>query len=78
MFYQLGKRVNAAQDDATTLATSQNLVNQIRTINQSFNNLNYATNVLQIADFAINSNHDMVLRFKELSLLGINDSLGNS
>jgi len=32
-----GKRVNAAQDDAASLAISQNLVSQIKTINQSIN-----------------------------------------
>ena len=73
-----GKRVNAAQDDAASLAISQNLVSQIRTINQSINNLNSATNVLQIADCAINSIQNMVLRIKELSALGINDSLNDS
>lgn len=73
-----GKRVNAAQDDAASLAISQNLVNQIRTINQSINNLNSATNVLQTADSAINSIQNMVLRIKELSALGINDSLSDS
>ncbi len=59
-----GKRVNAAQDDAASLAISQNLVSQIRTINQSINNLNNATNVLQTADSAINSIQNMVLRIK--------------
>ena len=73
-----GKRVNAAQDDAASLAISQNLVSQIRTINQSINNLNNATNVLQTADSAINSIQNMVLRIKELSALGINDSLSDS
>ena len=73
-----GKRVNAAQDDAASLAISQNLVSQIRTINQSINNLNSATNILQTADSAINSIQNMVLRIKELSALGINDSLSDS
>ena len=50
-----GKRVNAAQDDAASLAISQNLVSQIKTINQSINNLNNVTNVLQVTDSAINS-----------------------
>ena len=73
-----GKRVNAAQDDAASLAISQNLVSQIKTINQSINNLNNVTNVLQVTDSAINSIQNIVLPIKELSAFGINDSLGDS
>jgi flagellin-like hook-associated protein FlgL len=73
-----GKRVNAAQDDAASLAISQNLVSQIKTINQSINNLNNVTNVLQVTDSAINSIQNIVLRIKELSAFGINDSLSDS
>ena len=43
-----GKRVNRAQDDAASLAISQNMVNQIQTMNQSVKNLNDATNLMQI------------------------------
>jgi flagellin-like hook-associated protein FlgL len=73
-----GKRVNAAQDDAASLAISQNLLSQIKTINQSINNLSNATNALQITDSAIHSIQDMVLRIKDLSAFGINDSLSDS
>ncbi len=72
-----GRRVNAAQDDAASLAISQNLVSQIKIINQSINNLSNATNALQITDSAIHSIQDMVLRIKELSALGVNDSLSD-
>ena len=70
-----GKRVNAAQDDAASLAISQNLISQIKTINQSISNLNSATNVMQIADSGLNSIQDMVLRIKDLAIMGTNESL---
>jgi flagellin-like hook-associated protein FlgL len=73
-----GKRVNAAQDDAASLAISQNLVSQIKTINQSISNLNSATNVMQIADSGLNSIQDMVLRIKDLAIMGTNESLSSS
>lgn len=73
-----GKRVNAAQEDAASLAISQSLVSQIKTINQSISNLNNATNVLQIADSGMDSIQDMVLRIKDLAIMGVNEGLSNS
>ncbi len=56
------KRVNRAQDDAASLAISQNMVGQILAINQSVRNLNDATNMMQIADTGLASLQDMFLR----------------
>jgi flagellin-like hook-associated protein FlgL len=73
-----GKRVNRAQDDAASLAISQNMVGQILAINQSVRNLNDATNMLQIADTGLASLQDMFLRISELAVRGRNDSLSGS
>jgi flagellin-like hook-associated protein FlgL len=73
-----GKRVNRAQDDAASLAISQNMVGQILAINQSVSNLNDATNMLQIADTGLASLQDMFLRISELAVQGRNDSLSST
>ena len=73
-----GKRVNSAQDDAASLAISQSMVSQILSINQSVNNLNNATNLMQIADTGLSSLQDMFLRISELAVQGRNDSLTGS
>jgi len=72
-----GKRVNSAQDDAASLAISQNMVGQILAINQSVRNLNDATNLMQIADTGLASLQDMFLRIGQLAVQGRNDSLSN-
>jgi len=73
-----GKRVNRAQDDAASLAISQNMVNQIQTMNQSVKNLNDATNLMQIADTGIASLQSMFLRIGQLAIQGRNDGLSNN
>jgi flagellin-like hook-associated protein FlgL len=73
-----GKRINSAQDDAASLAISQNMVGQILAINQSVRNLNDATNMMQIADTGIASLQDMFLRIGQLAVQGRNDSLSSN
>ena len=73
-----GKRINGAQDDAASLAISQNMVGQILAINQSVRNLNDATNMMQIADTGIASLQDMFLRIGQLAVQGRNDSLSSN
>ena len=73
-----GKRINRAQDDAASLAISQNMVNQIQTMNQSVKNLNDATNLMQITDTGIASLQSMFLRIGQLAIQGRNDGLSNN
>lgn len=73
-----GKRINSAQDDAATLAISQNMVGQILAINRSVMNLNNATNLLQVADTGLGSLQDLYLRINQLAVAGRNDSLNGS
>jgi flagellin-like hook-associated protein FlgL len=73
-----GQRVNGAQDDAASLAISQNMVSQLNAVNQSVSNLNQATNLLQTADIGLSSIQDILLRVKQLSVQGGNDGLSNT
>jgi len=73
-----GKRINSAQDDAATLAITQNMVGQILAINRSVMNLNNATNLLQVADTGLGSLQDLYLRINQLAIAGRNDSLNTS
>lgn len=70
-----GKRINSAQDDAASLAITQNMVSQILAINRSVMNLNNATNLLQVADTGLGSLQNIYLRMNELAVKGRNDAL---
>ncbi|WP_353428163.1 hypothetical protein NHB34_03075 [Polynucleobacter sp. MWH-UH19D] len=73
-----GQRVNGAQDDAASLAISQNMVSQLNAVNQSVVNLNQATSLLQTADTGLSSIGDILLRVKQLAVQGGNDGLSNT
>jgi len=73
-----GLRINSAKDDAAGLAISQNMQSQINGTNQSIQNLNNATNLLQTADSSLSTVQDMLLRMKQLSVQGYDGSLSNT
>ena len=73
-----GLRINSAKDDAAGLAISQNMQSQINGTNQSIQNLNNATNLLQTADSSLSTVQDMLLRMKQLAVQGYDGSLSNS
>ena len=50
-----GLRINSAKDDAAGLAISQNMQSQLNGTNQSIQNLNDATNLLQTADSSLST-----------------------
>ena len=70
-----GLRINSAKDDAAGLAIAQNMQSQINGTNQSIQNLNDATNLLQTADSSLSTIQDMLLRMKQLSTQGYDGSL---
>jgi flagellin len=72
-----GLRINSAKDDASGLAVSQNMQAQINGINQSVRNLNDATGLIQVADTAMATIQDMLLRMKQLATQGYNGSISN-
>jgi flagellin len=72
-----GLRINSAKDDASGLAVSQNMQAQINGINQSVRNLTDATGLVQVADTAMATIQDMLLRMKQLATQGYNGSISN-
>ena len=73
-----GLRINSAKDDAAGLAISQNMQSQINGTNQSIQNLNNATNLLQTADSSLSTIQDMLLSLKQLSVQGYDGSLSTA
>ena len=73
-----GLRINSAKDDAAGLAISQLMQSNINGVNQSIRNLSDATNVLQVADTALSSIQDMLLRMKQLSVQGYDGLLSTA
>jgi flagellin len=70
-----GLRINSAKDDAAGLAISQFMQGQINSIDQSRRNLNDATGLLQVADTAMGTIQDMLLRMKQLATQAYNGSM---
>jgi flagellin len=62
-----GMRINKASDDPAGLAISENLKSDVRVFNQGIRNLNDGISLLTIADSAMQSLSDIVIRLKELS-----------
>ena len=73
-----GLRINSAKDDAAGLAIAQNMQSQINGTNQSIQNLNDATNLLQTADSSLSTIQDMLLRLKQLATQGYDGSLNGT
>ena len=70
-----GYRINRASDDAAGLAISENLRAQIRSLNQARRNANDAISLIQTAEGALNEVSNILVRMRELSVQGSNDSL---
>ncbi len=73
-----GLRINSAKDDAAGLAIAQLMQSNINGVNQSIRNLSDATNVLQVADTALSTIQDMLLRMKQLSVQGYDGLLSTA
>jgi flagellin len=73
-----GLRINSAKDDAAGLAIAQLMQSNINGVNQSIRNLTDATNVLQVADTALSTIQDMLLRMKQLSVQGYDGLLSTA
>jgi flagellin len=73
-----GLRINSAKDDAAGLAIAQNMQSQLNGTNQSIQNLNDATNLLQTADSSLSTIQDLLLRLKQLATQGYDGSLNGT
>ena len=70
-----GLRINRAKDDAAGLGISQELQRQTRSFAVATRNANDAISMVQTAEGAMQSVSDMLIRLKELTTQGANESL---
>jgi len=70
-----GLRINRAKDDAAGLGISQELQRQTRSFAVATRNANDAVSMVQTAEGAMQSVSDMLIRLKELTTQGANESL---
>jgi flagellin len=69
-----GYRINRAADDAAGLSLSNNLVSQIRRMQQASRNIQDGTSALDTADGALGVINDTLQRVRELSIQAGNDT----
>jgi flagellin-like hook-associated protein FlgL len=69
-----GFRVNSAADDAAGLAISEGMRAQIRGMNQAGRNVHDGINLIQVADGALSTIHEMMQRMRELAIQSANDT----
>ncbi len=73
-----GLRINRAADDAAGLAISEKMRSQIRGLGMAERNSLDAISLIQTAEGALSSTHDILQRMRELSVQAANDTLENS
>ena len=71
-----GQRINKPSDDSAGLAVAASLYTDSRVYNQGFRNLNDGISLLNIADSALDSLSNIVIRIQELAEQSANSVLG--
>lgn len=69
-----GLRINRASDDAAGLAISEKMRSQIRGLDMAQRNALDGISVVQTAEGALNSTHEILQRMRELAVQSANDS----
>ncbi|MCL2189344.1 MAG: hypothetical protein FWC16_00270 [Defluviitaleaceae bacterium] len=69
-----GFRINSAADDAAGLAISEKMRGQIRSIDMAARNTQDGISVVQTAEGALGTITDMIIRIRELTIQGANDT----
>jgi flagellin len=69
-----GLRINRAADDAAGLAISEKMRSQIKGLDMAQRNALDGVSVVQTADGALNSTHEILQRMRELAVQSANDS----
>lgn len=69
-----GYRINRAADNAAGLTISETMRSQIRGLNQASVNAQDGISLLQTADGALNEDHALLLRMRELATQAANDT----
>lgn len=72
-----GQRINRASDDAAGLSISEKMQSQIRGLSQAQRNVQDAKSLLDVADGAAGQASNILLRLKELSVKGSNETLSD-
>jgi len=72
-----GSRINHASDDAAGLAISEKMRASIRSIRQDVRNANDGISMIQTAEGAMNEVSNILVRFRELSIQGASDTIGD-
>jgi flagellin len=71
-----GKRVNKASDDSAALSQGAKANATLRSKDQATRNANQMVGVLQVAEGAINTMVDMVVRIRELAIQSASNGIG--
>jgi len=69
-----GFRINSAADDAAGLAISEKMRAQIRGLDQASRNAQDGISFLQVAEGALNTINEMIIRVRELTVQASNDT----
>ena len=72
-----GSRIVRSADDAAGLAISENLKAQVRSTRQDIRNANDGISMIQTAEGGMNEIGNILIRFRELSIQGATDTLGD-
>lgn len=73
-----GYRINRAGDDAAGLAISEKMRGQIRGLDQASRNAQDAISLVQTAEGAMSTTHNILQRMRELSVQSANDTSTDS
>jgi len=73
-----GLRINRASDDATGMAVSEKLKNQVRGLNQAQRNAQDGISLIQTAEGGMGEIHSLLARMRELAVQAANDTLTTS
>lgn len=73
-----GTRINRAGDDAAGLAISEKLKASVRSLAQAGRNAADGVSLVQVAEGGMNEVSNILIRFRELSIQGASDTIGDT
>lgn len=73
-----GYKINSSSDDASGLAISEKMLNQINGLNQASSNAQSASSMVQTADGALQETDSILKRIRELAVQSASDTNTNS
>jgi flagellin len=73
-----GSRIVRSADDAAGLAIAENIRGTVRSLRQAIRNSNDGISMIQVAEGAMNEVSNILIRFRELSIQGASDTIGDT